>query len=477
MVQAIERVIPRDWSTRLSSLLRPPVSCSANATATEAAAMMTRERTSWLLVRGRDGLGIVTEQDLTAQVLALGRNPRMPIGELASDLPAGIASDRTAADLLLSMLESGFRHVPVMDARRRLLGVVSDVDLLGLGWREPLQLRSRIESATDASAIAAAGQDLPRTVANLVDDGADPIDVGRLVTLVIDALTQRFMSLAVERLGTPPVPWAWLTLGSAARREQSVITDQDHALVFDLDDEPLEAVDGYFLELARAVTLGLEEAGIPRCNAGVVAENRSLRRPLDHWVAAFNEWMDEPRLEAGRQASILFDQRRSAGPLEAERTLGPLIASAAVRPRFIARLAKQAVDVPSPPMRRRAFALRVRDSGEWTFDVKHQGLTPIVNLARSYALEVGVAEAGTLHRLSSATTRGRIDEQARADLAEAFRLMWRIRLEHHTRCVADGQPVNDLVECHSLGSLFRAELVEACRIIRREQRSLRRRRG
>jgi signal-transduction protein with cAMP-binding, CBS, and nucleotidyltransferase domain len=90
---------------------------------------------------------------------------------------------------------------------------------------------------------------------------------------------------------------------------------------------------------------------------------------------------------------------------------------------------------------------------------------------------VGVAEAGTLHRLSSATTRGRIDEQARADLAEAFRLMWRIRLEHHTRCVADGQTVNDLVECHSLGSLFRAELVEACRIIRREKRSLRRRRG
>ena len=438
--------------------------------------MMGRERTPWLLVRGRGGLGIVTEQDLTGRILALGRDPRTPIGELARTLPAGISSDRTAADLLLSMLESGIRHVPVMDARRRLLGVVSDVDLLALGWREPLQLRSRIESATNVPAVAAAGLDLPRTVVDLVNDGADPIDVGRMVTLMIDALTQRFISLAVERLGTPPVPWAWLMLGSAARREQAVITDQDHALAFDLGGEPLEEVDGYFLELARAVTSGLEEAGIPRCHADVVAENRSLRRPLDHWVTAFTEWMDDPGLESGRQASILFDQRRSAGPLEAERTLDPVLASAATRPRFIARLAKQAVDVPSPPIRRRALALVARDSGEWAFDVKREGLTPIVNLARSYALEAGVAEAGTLHRLSSATARGRIDEQARADLAEAFRLMWRIRLEHHARCVADGQQVDDVVDGHSIGSLSRAQLVEACRIIRHEQRSLRRRR-
>jgi CBS domain-containing protein len=476
MVQAIEQVVPRHWSTRLGSLLRPSVGCSASTTAAEAAAMMTRERTPWLLVQGRGGFGIVTEQDLTARVLAPGRDPRTPIGDLAGELPAGISSDRTASDLLLSMLESGVRHVPVVDARRRLLGVVSDVDLLGLGWREPLQLRSRIESATDVSAVAAAGRDLPRTVADLVDGGADPIDVGRMVTLVIDAMTQRFISLAVVRLGTPPVPWAWLMLGSGARREQAAITDQDHALVFDLDDEPLSEVDGYFLELARAVTSGLEDAGIPRCHADVVAENRSLRRPLDHWVAAFNEWMDEPRLEAGRQASILFDQRRSAGPLEAERTLGPVIGSAAERPRFIARLAKQAVDVPSPPMRRRAFALASRDGGEWMFDVKREGLTPIVSLARSYALEAGVAEAGTLHRLSSATARGRIGERTRTDLAEAFRLMWRIRLEHHARCVADGRPVDDIVDGHSVGSMSRAQLVEAYRIIRREQRSLRRRR-
>src|SRR5262245_63651143 len=157
MVQAIERVVPRPWSTHLGSLLRPPVTCAASTTAVEAAAVMTRERTPWLLVRGRGGLGIITEQDLSCRVLALGRDPHTPIGEIAGGLGPEIPSDRTAADVLLSMLESGARHVPVVDARRRLLGVVSDVDLVGLEWRSPLQLRSRIESATDVPGVAAAG--------------------------------------------------------------------------------------------------------------------------------------------------------------------------------------------------------------------------------------------------------------------------------------------------------------------------------
>src|SRR5262245_22582684 len=473
MVQAIERVVPRPWSMPLGSLLRPPVTCAASTTVVEAAATMTRERTPWLLVRGRDGLGIVTEQDLSARVLATGRDPRTPIGEIAAGLAQEIASDRTAADVLLSMLESGVRHVPVVDARRRLLGVVSDVDLVGLGWRSPLQLRSRIESTTDVPGVAAAGLELPRIVAGLVDEGADPIDVARMVTLVIDALTQRFIGLAVDQLGPPPVPWAWMMLGSAARREQAAITDQDHALAFALDGEPLEEVDGYFLELATAVTSGLEVAGIPRCHADVVAENRSLRRPLDHWVTAFTDWMDDPRLESGRQASILFDQRRAAGPLEAERTLDAIIKSAASKPRFTARLARQAVDVPAPPIPARVFPFGARKRDEWTFDVKREGLTPIVNLARSYALEAGLVEAGTLRRLSGAASSGRISERSRGDLTEAFRLLWRIRLEHHARCVEGGERVADLSASRSVGSLSQAHLTEAFRIIRHEQRSLR----
>lgn len=477
MVQVVARAVPRPWSMRLGSLLRQPVTCPASTTATDAAAIMSRERTPWLLVPRSGGSGIVTEQDLTEHVLAAGRSARTPIGEITAELGPMISSDRSAADALMFMLESGRRHVPVVDAHRRVLGIISETDLVALGWRSSLMLQTRIETGPDAATVAATGRDLPRVVAAMVDEGADPVDIGRLVTLVIDTLTRRLIDLTVEQLGDPPVPWAWLTLGSSARREQGIITDQDHALAFDLQGEPLEEVDAYFLELAKAVTSGLEAAGIPRCGADVVAENRSLRRPLDHWVSAFNDWMDQARLQGGRQASILFDQRRSTGPLEAERVLGTVISSASHRPRFLARLARQAVEARPPRAHFRGFAVEGQGPNEGTLDIKRAGITPIVNLARSYALEVGVTEAGTLDRLARAAAQHRITERTKTDLEEAYRLMWRIRLAHHVGRVEVGDRIDDLVDLRSIGSLSRVQLREAFRIVRHEQRSLRRRHG
>ena len=103
------------------------------------------------------------------------------------------------------------------------------------------------------------------------------------------------------------------------------------------------------------------------------------------------------------------------------------------------------------------------------------GLTPIVNLARSYALECGVSEPGTIERLQLVAARGRIDDETYQGVIEAFRLMWRIRLEHHAACVLEGRAADDTSA--ALEPLTRAELREAFRFVRRAQRSLRRHHG
>ena len=106
--------------------------------------------------------------------------------------------------------------------------------------------------------------------------------------------------------------------------------------------------------------------------------------------------------------------------------------------------------------------------------MKDDGLTPIVNLARSYALECGVGQPRTLERLELAAARGRIDDETWEGLTEAFRLLWRIRLEHHAACVREGRAPNDSIDPRTLGPLTRVELAEAFRFVRRAQRSARR---
>ena len=87
----------------------------------------------------------------------------------------------------------------------------------------------------------------------------------------------------------PPGPWAWLALGSEARHEQSLVTDQDRALVFVAPDVSPEEADAYFERLARRVTDGLAEAGIPRCGGGVMAESAAWRADRETWIRTFRE--------------------------------------------------------------------------------------------------------------------------------------------------------------------------------------------
>ena len=56
-------------------------------------------------------------------------------------------------------------------------------------------------------------------------------EIGRVATLVTDAITRQLMRQAMDRLGEAPVPFVWLAFGSQARQEQSALSDQDNALL------------------------------------------------------------------------------------------------------------------------------------------------------------------------------------------------------------------------------------------------------
>ena len=68
--------------------------------------------------------------------------------------------------------------------------------------------------------------------------------MGHVIAFSIDAATRRLLELGMAEHGEPPFPWAWLALGSAARQEQAIRTDQDHALAFEGDPDAAERVAG-----------------------------------------------------------------------------------------------------------------------------------------------------------------------------------------------------------------------------------------
>jgi signal-transduction protein with cAMP-binding, CBS, and nucleotidyltransferase domain len=64
---------------------------------------------------------------------------------------------------------------------------------------------------------------------------------------------------------------------------------------------------------------------------------------------------------------------------------------------------------------------------------------------------------------------GRLSQEAGTGLEEAFRLLWRIRLDRHAACVRAGIAPDERIDPRTLGPLVRQALKEAFRLIDRAQ--------
>ena len=451
---------------------RRAILCDPSTPVRDAAVTMSENRVSSILVRRGDELGILTDRDLRGRVVAAGVGGDEPVAEVATFPARTVPADATVAEVLLSMLDAGIHHFPVLDRSDELLGVVTDTDLLGLARQSPFALRSAIERAGSPDEVAAAAREIPEVVAGLVDAGVDPVDVGRVVAIAIDAMTDTLIRLATSDLGEAPVAWAWLALGSAARREQALRTDQDHAIVYDDAGGAEEEASRYFGELGSRVTAGLAAAGIPRCEGGVMAENPALRKSVHGWRLALDAWMEAPGVEGSQNTSIVFDYRRVAGALDAEAVLDEAVADARNRALFMRHLAHRALDERPPTGFFRHFVVEAKGDHAGRLDLKHRGIIIIGNLARIYAVRGGIDAKSTLDRLHGAAATGEVEQPLAESLAEAFRLCWRLRLEHQTAQVRRGEPPDDFIDPAALTAVTRGGLRAAFRSVSDAQRLL-----
>ena len=121
-----------------------------------------------------DGYGIVTDHDIRTRVVAAGAALETPLSEVMTAPARTVTADSTAAEALVAMLDHGVRHLLVLEARRRLVGVIDDVDLMASERRAPFHLRTLVSCSRDAAGVAAAAAELPRTVVACTRRGSRP---------------------------------------------------------------------------------------------------------------------------------------------------------------------------------------------------------------------------------------------------------------------------------------------------------------
>ena len=243
MVQTghVVHALPELGTIRVSELIgRPPVFCEGSVTIRRAAQLMTDNHTSAILVRDGNNLSILTDSVLRERVVAGEMSAGSPVS-LIVRRAIQVGPERIAVDAVVEMLDAGTDHIVVVDSAKHVLGVLSASDLAGLETRSPFALRHAILSARDEDELVVAAKRLPALFLALLDAGIGPLDVGRVLSLQVDSLTVRLLELSTARRGPAPAAWAWLALGSTARRELTLGSDQENALAYEGESDEAEA--------------------------------------------------------------------------------------------------------------------------------------------------------------------------------------------------------------------------------------------
>jgi CBS domain-containing protein len=240
------------------------LTCPPEETVVGVARRMTNQGVGSVIVVDEIGvpMGIVTDGDFRSKVLASGRLANVSVIDVMSRPVQSISPEAFCFEAILSMIINRIKYLTVMDGLK-LLGIVSEHDLMVSQGSNPVAVIKGIQQATNIEQVVVIRRNIDRAMNVILEHGGMAKDICELITTLNDHLTRRLIVLAEEAMvregyGRPPVPYAWLALGSEGRREQTLRTDQDNALVFaDGLPEEEEEVQKYFLNLAERVVSGL----------------------------------------------------------------------------------------------------------------------------------------------------------------------------------------------------------------------------
>jgi CBS domain-containing protein len=456
-------------TTPVSAIMRPPAFCEPECSVRDAAARLGEAGVSALLMHlADDELAIVADADIRAAVAAGGAPLDAPVRAIARTPVPTVPVGQLAVEATVDMLAVGTEHVAVLDDGR-VCGLLSASDLLGLDARSPIALRHMILGAADEDGLVRSVEHLPRLFGLLIRAGVPPRDVGRVLSLQHDAVVTRLIDFSIWRHGGAPVPWAWLDLGSAARREFTLASDQDNALAYAAWDPGSEAeVDRYFARLGSDVNEGLVRCGIGIDNNGVLAGKRLWRMSKPDWLKTFDECLTEPDESHLIRASVAFDFRPAAGGLTIAAELTDRMRAARAYPQFMRLMARSATGFPVAI----GFRGQIATERDGRVDLKRGGVIPLVNLVRFHALASGVTISPTLDRIEALANVGGLERGLADALGEAFTVITRTRFEHHAALIGAGSAADNLIDPGELPPIARGELREALMAVKRAQKQL-----
>jgi PAS domain S-box-containing protein len=415
------------------------------------ARLMNSLKTDTVFVTGEEGrcIGMITAADI-GKTLAAPGNTGQRAYEIMQAPIATVSDTATVYEVLAAHHETDAMLFGVKDAQGAISGILRVTDLQKSQLNTYLFFLKRLQHASSVAELRHIHERLLVYIRMLIESGAGVRNMMHAMTVVSDAIVQSLIRLAIGEYGPPPAKFVFLAMGSEGRSEQTLVTDQDNAILYeDVPEQESEHVHAWFLRFGTFISDALNEVGYAWCKGNVMAKNPKWCRPLRTWQHYFSGWVENADPKDLLDVSIFFDFRVVYG----DEALGARLRShlrdiLSGNNAFFVYLAQNALRIKPPT---------------WQFKAVEQvelkwAMLPLVDIARIHALKHRVSETNTMKRFARLHEKDVFSTVGYRDIVQAYAFLMELRYRHQAALLAENAPPNNTINTHELGEIQKATL-------------------
>ncbi|MCX7875999.1 MAG: cache domain-containing protein [Melioribacteraceae bacterium] len=400
--------------------------CRYNIKINEALKIIFNSNCKTLLIEGNEyeEIGTLNELDITEKIIASNKSFDEPVYSFMNSPIIFIYTYNSVFDAIIKMKENNTHYLIVRNQENKSIGVVHLNNLFESTLINNLFFIKEIEEIKSLDSLKDYRIYLLDLLSKMVINKIDPKLITKMISLISDTIIKKIINNSILQLGNPPCKFAFITMGSEGREEQTFLTDQDNAIIFeDVESELIDNYRNYFLKLGELISNDLNYVGYNYCKGGIMAQNIKWTQPLNEWKNYFTNWITNSSPQDILDSKIFFDFRFIYGEENFVQELKSHINNLVKNYNsFLIYLSESIVKNELPDS-----ILKLKSQ----IDIKLLTL-PIIDFARLYGIKFGANSTNTIDRLEYLNEKKQISDNLFNKLIFAYTTLMNIKLKDQT---------------------------------------------
>ena len=445
------------------AFLRPAHFVDARTDIVSVVKLFQAQRTTHVLVRDEQTqpprLGIFTTAALQRAILDGRPLGQLAVGELANFSLIEVRPSDQLGDAMALMLRCRIHRVVVTEGNQ-VLGVLEALDLFSFLSNQSHLITVQIENAKDMTGLSQAAARITRMMASLYRSGSRV----NLIAKLVQQLNARLFERAWQLIAPADLAAnsCLFVMGSEGRGEQLLKTDQDNGLILRDGYAPPDNLDAICQQFAGA----LKDFGYPECPGHIMVSNPQWRMSASEFGQMTRQWLLLPDANSLMNLAIFMDAHAVCGDASLlEEVQHSLALMATDNDAMLSRFAAAIDSFGSSTGWWNRF-LGLGDADQY-FNLKKEGVFPLVHGVRSLALAHRIPRTSTTERIEALVADDKLDAETAAELTDSLAFFMGLKLKVGLAELDTGKAVTGTVDVARLSSLERDLLKDALGVVKR----------